>query len=294
MTRLDDCATDRPTAPMPAPSAAARRQVRGASVVALAAVATLVAACSRGGDAPGTANDVLPDSADQMMVGLRAALTNNGVRKAQLYADTAYFYDEGNRIDLRKVRTVFFTETGDSNATMTGRTGQLDQRTQKLDGRGDVVLESVDGRRLTSPHLVYDRIANQVTSDTSFVFTEPGRTLSGIGLRTDPQLRNVQVLKNAKGRAELKGDELSRPAGGGAPSVVGAPPPGTAPAAPAPSAPAQPAPAGTPAPQPAGTPAARPTPPPGARPGPAPLPRNPTTVPTLPPASPSGAPARPA
>jgi hypothetical protein len=46
-------------------------------------------------------------------------------------------------------------------------------------------------------------VVNQVTSDTSFAFTEPGRTLTGIGLRTDPQLRNVQVLKSAGGRAVL-------------------------------------------------------------------------------------------
>ena len=207
------------------------------------------------------------------MIGLRHAMTNGGVRRAQLLADTAFFYDEGNRVELRKVRTVFFTDAGDSNATMTARRGTYDQRQQKLDGRGDVVLQSTDGRRLTSPHLVYDRIANQVTSDTSFVFTSPGRTMSGIGLRTDPQLRNVQVLRAAKGRAELQGDELTRPAG--PPPVVGAPPPTTTPA-----------PAGTPA---ASPPGARPTPPPGAAPRPsAPLPRTPVDPPTLPPA---GAPA---
>jgi len=41
--------------------------------------------------------------------------------------------------------------------------------------------KSVDGKRLTSPHLVYDRVVNQVTSDTSFAFTEPGRTLTAHG-----------------------------------------------------------------------------------------------------------------
>jgi LPS export ABC transporter protein LptC len=261
--------------------------------------AAAAAACAGGADAPGSARDALPDSADQVMVGLRHQLTNAGVRRAQLYADTAFFYDEGNRIELRNVRTVFFTATGDSNATMTGRRGTYDVRQQKLDGRGDVLLVSVDGRRLASPHLVYDRIANQVTSDTTFTFTEPGRALSGVGLRTDPQLRNVQVLRGAKGRAELSGDELSRP--GGPTPLAGAPPAARvpSPAAPTPRAPvpSEPAPAdpapGNPAPGAPTTPPApaapgsRPSPPPGAEPRPsAPLPRTPTNSPTLPPAGP--------
>ena len=252
---------------------------------AVLGVAAAAAACGSGADAPGSTRDALPDSADQVMIGLRHQLTNAGVRRAKLYADTAFFYDEGNRIELRNVRTVFFTATGDSNAVMTGRRGTYDVRQQKLDGRGDVLLVSQEGKRLASPHLVYDRIANQVTSDTTFTFTEPGRALSGVGLRTDPQLRNVQVLRAAKGRAELSGEELSRPSGPA--PLPGAPP--ALPPSPAPRAPAAPVPA-TPAPA---TPAApadtgmRPAPPPGAEPRPsAPLPRTPTSSPTLPPAGP--------
>jgi hypothetical protein len=88
---------------------------------------------------------------------------------------------------------------------MTGLRGTYDVRQQRLDGRGDVQITTVDGKRLSSPHLVYDRIVNQVTSDTNFTFTEPGRTLTGIGLRTDPQLRNLQVLRGAGGRAVIGG-----------------------------------------------------------------------------------------
>ena len=259
----------------------ARQRGKRLAVGVIVVAANVAAGCRGSADAPGTARDALPDSADQVMIGLRHQMTNGGVRRARLYADTAYFYDEGNRIELRNVRTVFFTEAGDSNATMTGRQGTYDVRQQKLDGRGNVVLVSVDGRRLTSPHLVYDRIANQVTSDTAFDFTEPGRQLRGIGLRTDPQLRNVQVLRSAKGRAQLGGDELSRP--GGPTPLPGAPP--AAPARPVVPAPVVPAPV-APVPD-APEPGARPTPPPGAEPRPtAPLPRTPANTPMLPPAGP--------
>jgi LPS export ABC transporter protein LptC len=134
-----------------------------------------------------------------MMFGLRHYIWNGGLRRALLLADTALLYDQSNRLELRSMRTIFFTAAGDSNAVLTGLRGTYDVRTQRLEGRGDVRIVTVDGCRLTSPQLVYERLANQITSDTSFTFTEPGRTIEGIGLRTDPSLRNLQVLRNASG-----------------------------------------------------------------------------------------------
>lgn len=162
------------------------------------------------------ARGAIPDSAEQVMFGMSSYLWAGGLRRAQLKADTALFYDEMTRIELRNMRTVFYTSTGDSNAVMLAQKGTYDTRLQRLDGRGDVRITTVDGRKLTSPHLVYDRIVNQVTSDTSFVFNEPGRTIQGIGLRTDPSLRNVQVLKAASGRAVV-GAPAPRSRSGGRP-----------------------------------------------------------------------------
>jgi LPS export ABC transporter protein LptC len=171
---------------------------RPAALAALLLAAAL-AGCG-GGKAPTLpAKGSLPDSADQVMFGLRHYLWNGGVRRAQLRADTAFFYDEMNRMELRNMRTTFYNAAGDSNAVMLAQRGTYDVRTQRLEGRGDVRITTTDGCKVTSPQLAYERLANQVTSDTSFVFTEPGRTLSGIGLRTDPQLRNLQVFRNASG-----------------------------------------------------------------------------------------------
>jgi LPS export ABC transporter protein LptC len=178
----------------------------------VAAIAALVASACNDATNPtlSARPSALPDSADQVMFGLRHALTSDGVRRGELRADTAYFYDQNNRIELRGVNTVFFTNEGVRNATMTAHEGTYDVRLQKLDGRGNVVLTSDDGRKLTSPHLVYERTVNQVWSDTNFTFTSPGRTLSGIGFRSDPQLRNVQVLRGARGRTVVPAGGLSR------------------------------------------------------------------------------------
>jgi LPS export ABC transporter protein LptC len=156
-----------------------------------------------------TKRTALPDSADQVMFGLKTYLTTDGVRRAELHSDTAFFYGN-NRVELRKVNTIFFERNGVKSATMTALQGTYDLTSQKLDGRGDVVVASEDGRKLTSPHLTYDRSINQITSDTSFTFTKPGSTLSGLGFRADPQLRNVQVLSRASGSTVLPAGGLDK------------------------------------------------------------------------------------
>ncbi|HEY0778648.1 MAG TPA: LPS export ABC transporter periplasmic protein LptC [Gemmatirosa sp.] len=220
---------------------------RRAAVVLLAASGA--AACNAKGPTALAASRALPDSAEQVMFGLRLQQTNAGVRKSVLFADTGFFYNDNTLVDLRRVRIVFFSNAGDSNAVMTGRTGRYDTRTQRVDGWVDVVVTSTDGRRLTSPHLVYERSVNQISSDTSFTFTEPGRTLQGIGFRSDPQLRNVQVLKSARGRtvippqSESPAGPVPTPTGAGAgPGATGVAPvtagttPTAVPAAPPPAA----------------------------------------------------------
>jgi len=185
-------------------------------------LAALGTACDGAKEPPAVAESLLPDSADQVMFGLRHQMTSSGIRRAELRADTAYFYDQGNRIEMRKVHVTFYTALGAKDAVLTGREGTYDVRAQRLIGRGDVLVVSEDGKRLASPMLVYDRTTNQVSSDSTFTFNEPGRRLAGIGFRSDPALRNLQVLRGAKGETTLQpspggGAGLRFPAGGGRP-----------------------------------------------------------------------------
>ena len=180
------------------------------ALLQLLAASSLAACKDKNTPTLATKRTVLPDSADQVMMGLRHELLGDGIRRGELHADTAYFYDRNTRIDMRVVNTRFFDRNGVQNATMTAKQGTYDTNAQKLDGRGDVVLTSSDGRKLTSPHVTYDRQLNQVSSDTSFTFTAPGSTITGVGFRSDPQLRNVTVLSQVGGKTTLGGATAKR------------------------------------------------------------------------------------
>lgn len=138
----------------------------------------------------------LPDSADQMIFGMSVHLTDGGVRRADLKADTAYMYDDNTRTELRTVSAVFFTPTGVQDATLNSRAGTYNMRLGTMSARGDVVVNSTSGRRLTTPELKYDPGRNEVSSDSAFRLTMPdGRVLSGIGFLSDPDLNSIRILK---------------------------------------------------------------------------------------------------
>jgi LPS export ABC transporter protein LptC len=135
------------------------------------------------------------------MYGARFNLTDQGVMHAQLVADTAYFFDDNTRIELIRVNVTFFSATGLKNAVLTSRRGTYHTATGLMVGRGDVVVNSEDGRRLRSEELKFDQSRNEISSDSAFVLTEPERRLEGIGFRSDPNLQNVHVLKTLSGTA---------------------------------------------------------------------------------------------
>ena len=173
-------------------------------LVVLAVAAGAILGCSRqGAKAPVASGASLADSAEQVMLNVRSLLTDKGVQRGEMFADSAYIFDDNTRFELRVVRSTFNTSTGVKDGTMRADRGRYNLRQQLLEGFGNVVITTNDGKRLTSPHVRYSQSSNEVSSDSSFTMVEPGRTLSGIGFRSDPQLNNVVVLKGARGRGSF-------------------------------------------------------------------------------------------
>lgn len=179
------------------------RAVLVAATVAVLSCAAL-AACRDTASAPrAPARASLADSAEQVMLNVRALLTDKGVQRGEMFADSAYVFDENTRFELRKVRATFNTATGLKDGAMSADRGRYNLRQQLLEGFGNVVITTNAGKRLTSPQLRYNQAINQVSSDTSFTMVEPGRTLSGIGFRADPQLTHVNILRGGSARGSL-------------------------------------------------------------------------------------------
>lgn len=128
-------------------------------------------------------------------------LTDKGLARAQMQGDTLYFFEDNTRIEAENPRITFFTATGAKDAVLTARHGTSNTRTNNMVARRNVVVVSEDGRRLTTQELIYNQQRNEIASDSAFVLTEADRRLEGIGFRSDPNMKNIQILKGASGFA---------------------------------------------------------------------------------------------
>lgn len=168
----------------------------------MAASAYLAAAC---GDANkttiGTTAASILDSADQVAFNSRTLVTDAGLLRAEIFADTTLFLEQNTRIAMRVVQGDFFNAQGSKDATMTADRADYDARIGSMDAYGNVIVTSVDGRVLKSSMLRYDSRQNQILSDSAFVLTEPdGKEMRGVGFRADPNLDVVTVLRLDRGR----------------------------------------------------------------------------------------------
>jgi LPS export ABC transporter protein LptC len=169
----------------------------------LSVVASLFAACSPAGVRPAT-ESVVADSADQVMYRMSTKITNEGVLRSHVEADTAFMYQRSQTMDLRHFTAQLLDEKGNLKSTLTADRGLYITYSNKLDARGHVVVTTVDGQKIQSEHLIYDKQANQVTIDTAFVYDSKKGQLTGNCMKSDIDFTNVDVCQ-PKGRQKGKG-----------------------------------------------------------------------------------------
>jgi LPS export ABC transporter protein LptC len=177
-------------------------RARGRGVcVALFGAAVLAACSDTQKPKTGSVASGIDPNADQVVFGSRTLVTENGLRRAEVFSDTALFYDDNTRMDMRVVRSIFYNATGAKDAVLTSRTGRYLTRDNVLEARGNVVIITVDGRRLVTEQIKFDSRVNQISSDSAFVLTEEGREASGIGFVSDPDMNNLRILRASRAKA---------------------------------------------------------------------------------------------
>jgi LPS export ABC transporter protein LptC len=175
-----------------------------------------MAACGRRSGNPSAPHNPLADSADQVVFGARSKMTDGGVSKSDLYSDTAYFFDDNTRIEMRgHVLVTFFTDVGAKNAVLTSKEGTYNNRTGNMEARGNVIVNTVDGRHLTTSILKFNQAKNEISSDSSFVTTDSARRLIGIGFTSDPNMTNIHCFRACSGiggQVVLPANQSNQPA----------------------------------------------------------------------------------
>ncbi len=182
-----------------------RNRSRWIALAGAAILGAALAACGNAGTEPRAAQDYPQLPADYVVAGVTHYLTEDGVRRGVLNADTAYFYADSAKANLVKVHLLLYNATGQKAADLTSRTGQLDQRSNAMIARGNVVLVATGGgaQRVETQELHYDPNTHKVWSDVSSTIYQGGtRTVAGGGFSADDQLQNISMKGGVHGTVQ--------------------------------------------------------------------------------------------
>lgn len=164
-----------------------------AATLVLASLGALTA-CSGDERPRGVAEELTGIEADNVVYEMSQTLTNEGVREAEVVADTAYFFRDSSAVHLRGLTMTLFDEAGRTRATVTANRGRLDSGSNSMVGHGDVVL-TVPGqnREIRSEELHYSSPQDRIWSDSATVMRQEGEIQCGTAFRSDLEFQNVYV-----------------------------------------------------------------------------------------------------
>jgi LPS export ABC transporter protein LptC len=146
--------------------------------------------CEESGARPTTTVSA-PDSADQVLEGFTHFVTNQGVRRSRVEADSAFFYEGTQVTELRHIKVVFFDLRGAEGSTLTAQRGTDRWQHGSMEANGNVVVVSPDGRKLQTETLRYTSATNTISTDKHFTFDRGSEHLEGNSFPSDPDFRNV-------------------------------------------------------------------------------------------------------
>jgi LPS export ABC transporter protein LptC len=149
------------------------------------------------------------DSADQVLEGMEHFITNDGVRRTRVLADTAYLYEATQLARLKKVRVTFYDATGAETSTVVGDSGLYQTRDGSMNAWGKVVATTPDGRVLKSEELKYDSRRQKISSNLPFTYDRPGERMTGKSFISDPDFKNIQAVQPTGGQTGTPGDSSS-------------------------------------------------------------------------------------
>jgi LPS export ABC transporter protein LptC len=182
--------------------------MRAAGTLApLLAALAISAACSHDAVRP-TATLAATDTADQVLEGVDFVMTDAGIRRTRVQADSAFLFESSQIASLRHLTVTFFDANGRETSTIQADSGQYTMRDGSMMAWGNVLATTPDGKRLRSQELRYDARNRKISSQVPFVFDHGDRHVEGNSFESDPEFRDIVTQQP---RATQRGDGIVLP-----------------------------------------------------------------------------------
>lgn len=141
---------------------------------------------------------------DQEVTDFVLTETDAGRPQWTLYAKWAATYTARNVVVARDIRVDFFDEKGARSSELTAREGEIQQATRDMTARGNVVLRTTEGTRMTTEEMHFRNREQLITSERLVRVEREGDALEGVGFSSDPNLRRFEFRSQVNATVRSK------------------------------------------------------------------------------------------
>ena len=145
------------------------------------------------------------DVPDQEFSDFTTVESDSGLVEWVLSAPVARVYNASKLLVTDDPRIEFYNEDGTLASVLLAKKGEYNQVTHDLTALGDVIVTSSEGYTLETESLVWVERLEEIHTEDFVRFIKGEDVLTGYGFRSDPNLQNVEILKDVK--AYLRDDE---------------------------------------------------------------------------------------
>jgi hypothetical protein len=94
------------------------------------------------------------------------------------------------------VRVDFYDQQGGKTSELSAREGEIDQMSRDMTARGNVVIQTTEGTRMTTEELRFLNRTQKMRTDREVRFERAGNVLTGVGFESDPGLDHGGPLRD--------------------------------------------------------------------------------------------------
>jgi LPS export ABC transporter protein LptC len=154
-------------------------------------------ACRDSGEPPLVDPEILESVAEsnQVAMGVEHYITADGIRRAHVRADTAFFLKDSPVIQLRIMQVTFFDNLGDTTSVLTALQGDYNWSTGDMTARDEVVVVNPkEGRRVETSVLFYNRVEDRIWGDAYTRMVEAdGTVIEGTAFETNSSMDQIEL-----------------------------------------------------------------------------------------------------
>ena len=178
-------------------------------VLALGLLGTVLAGCSGGKklSASGTSGELPDNEVEQFYV----TETDSGRAQWTMFAQHAATYQARDLVTVRGVRIDFFSDKGIKSSELVAREGELYQRSRDMVARGNVVLLTTEGWRMSTEEMHFLNSRRKITSDKLVRVEKQGTVLEGVGFESDPNLEHFEFQHQIRATVQPGAGALVEP-----------------------------------------------------------------------------------